>query len=206
VVEDENAAPSDGKVLDLMEALQASIDSKRSGTKSPAKKAAAKKAAAPKSVAKRAPVKKAPARKAAVTKATVKKAATLPRGTSLGRIVAGFTANDAEATIKWYCDVLGFKVIERWEHEGQFMGAQIGSGDVLLNIGQDDWKQGKDRAKGAGTRLYISMGPDVDGYAAAIKARGGTLSHEPRTEWNMRAFSLKDPDGYNLTFLHELGN
>jgi topoisomerase IA-like protein len=65
VVEDENAAPSDGKVLDLMEALQASIDSKRSGTKSPAKKAAAKKKPpAKKATAKKAPpAKKTPAKK-----------------------------------------------------------------------------------------------------------------------------------------------
>ena len=33
------------------------------------------------------------------------------------------------------------------------------------------------------------MGPDVDGYANAIKARGGTLAHEPKTDWGMRAFS-----------------
>lgn len=73
VVEDENAAPSDGKVLDLMEALQASIDSKRSGTKSPAKKAAAKKKPpAKKATAKKAPpAKKTPAkRKASARKAS----------------------------------------------------------------------------------------------------------------------------------------
>lgn len=173
----------------------------RTAVKKPMTKAATTKGAATKALVKRAAVKKASARKAGQ-----KKTAAMPRGSRLGRIVAGFTANDAEASIKWYCDVLGFRVIERWEHEGQFMGAQIGSGDVVLNIGQDDWKQGKNRVKGAGTRLYIMMGPDVDGYAAAIKALGGTLSHEPRTDWNLRAFSIKDPDGFNLTFFHELGN
>ena len=31
----------------------------------------------------------------------------------------GFTANTAAASIKWYCDGLGFAVKERWEHDGQ---------------------------------------------------------------------------------------
>ena len=132
------------------------------------------------------------------------KAAPKPRSSALASIVAGFTANDAAASIKWYCDVLGFKVIERWEHEGRFLGAQIGSGGVVINLGQDDWKQGRDRVKGQGTRLYIMMGPDVDGYAKAIKARGGTLAEEPRTDWGMRAFSINDPDGFKLSFMTEV--
>jgi len=57
VVESEDAAPAEGKVLDLMEALQASIDGKRGVKKAPAKKQAAKKRSAAK--------KKAPATKAA---------------------------------------------------------------------------------------------------------------------------------------------
>jgi catechol 2,3-dioxygenase-like lactoylglutathione lyase family enzyme len=116
----------------------------------------------------------------------------------------GITANDAEASIKWYCDVLGFRVIERWEHEGRFLGAQIESGGVVFNISQDDWKQGRERAKGLGTRVFVSMGPDVDGYANAIKARGGSLVHEPKDEWGMRAFAINDPDGFKLAFMTEL--
>lgn len=168
---------------------------KKQATKKPTKKATTqtRKTAAKKS----APTKVAGKRVAA-------KAGPKPRGSALVSIAAGFTANDAVATIKWYCDVLGFKVLERWEHEGQFFGAQIGSGGVIINVGQDDWKQGRDRAKGQGTRLYILMGPDVDGFATAIKARGGTLTDEPRTEWGMRAFSINDPDGFKLTFMHEL--
>ena len=48
------------------------------------------------------------------------------------------------------------------------------------------------------------MGPDVDAYASAIKARGGTLADEPKSDWGMRAFSINDPDGFKLTFMTEL--
>jgi hypothetical protein len=60
-------------------------------------------------------------------------------------VAPGFTANAAAASIKWYRDVPGFAVKERWEHGGQFHGAQIVSGAVTINIGQDDWKLGRDR-------------------------------------------------------------
>lgn len=122
-------------------------------------------------------------------------------GFGLMSVAPGFTANDAAASIKWYCDVLGFAVKERWEHDGQFHGAQIVSGAVTINIGQDDWKLGRDRLKGQGTRQYIMVGSDIDQYASAIKARGGRLDHEPQDGWGMRTFSITDPDGFKLTFM-----
>ena len=122
-------------------------------------------------------------------------------GFELMSVAPGFTANDAAASVRWYCDVLGFALKERWEHEGQFRGAQLVSGAVVLNIGQDDWKLGRDRVKGQGTRMYVMTGPGIDQYAEAIKARGGRLDHEPQDGWGMRAFSITDPDGFKLTFM-----
>jgi uncharacterized glyoxalase superfamily protein PhnB len=122
-------------------------------------------------------------------------------GSALLSVAPGFTSNDAAASIKWYCDVLGFAVKERWEHDGEFHGAQIVSGAVTINIGQDDWKLGRDRLKGQGTRQYIMTGSDIDQYASAIKARGGRLDHEPQDGWGMRTFSITDPDGFKLTFM-----
>ena len=100
--------------------------------------------------------------------------------------------------------MLGFKVIERWEHEGRFMGAQIGLDNVSFNIGQDDWKLGRDRKKGQGVRFFITTADNIDAYAKAITSRGQTLEHEPKDEWGFRAFSVADPDGYKITFLKPL--
>lgn len=156
------------------------------------------------SVAKRRP--KATAKRAAKTpaKRTVKKAvakAPVAKGSALLRVSPGFTANDAAASIAWYCDVLGFTLGERWEHQGEFRGGSVQSGNVTINIGQDDWKLGRYRVKGAGMRMYISTGPDIDAYANQIKARGGTLAQELKDEWGMRTFSIDDPDGFKLTFM-----
>jgi uncharacterized glyoxalase superfamily protein PhnB len=151
----------------------------------------------PATAAARKPVKKS-AKKSVKTSAR-KRAA--EGGIGLMNVAPGFTANDAAASIKWYCDVLGFTVKERWEQDGEFHGAQVVSGGVTINIGQDDWKLGRDRLKGQGTRQYIMMGPDIDKYANAIKARGGRLDQEPQDGWGMRAFSISDPDGFKLTFM-----
>ena len=112
--------------------------------------------------------------------------------------------NDAAASIKWYCDVLGFSPDERWEDEGRFLGGSVVHGKVSINIGQDDWKLGRDRKKGLGVRVYITSADDLDRYAKAIVSRGATLDHEPRDEWGFRAFSVSDPDGYKITFLRRL--
>ena len=119
-------------------------------------------------------------------------------------VAAGFTANDAAASIKWYCDVLGFSVKERWEQEGTFLGGSVVQGGVTINIGQDDWKLGRDRKKGQGVRLFITTADDIDKYARAITSRGGTLDHEPKDDWGFRAFSVADPDGYKITFMRPL--
>ena len=127
-----------------------------------------------------------------------------PRPKGLQSIAAGLTANDAAASIKWYCDVLGFSLKERWEKEGTFLGGSVVHGGVTINIGQDDWKLGRDRKKGQGVRLFITTADDIDGYAGGITARGQTLEHEPKDEWGFRAFSIADPDGYKITFLRPL--
>jgi uncharacterized glyoxalase superfamily protein PhnB len=170
------------------------------------KKKAAAKAAVKKSVKRS--VKKPAARQVAARRKTAKPAkaakAAAPKGHALMSVAPGFTANDAAATVKWYCDVLGFTVKERWEHDGQFHGAQIESGCVVINVGQDDWKMGRDRIKGQGMRMYIMTGPEIDALAAQIKARGGVLTQEPTDGWGMRSFSIDDPDGFKLTFMTEL--
>lgn len=158
--------------------------------KKPVKKAAKKSA---RKIVRKAAAKAAP--KKAVTKAPA------ARGFALQSVAPGFTANDAAASIAWYCDVLGFTPGERWEYQGEFRGGEVKSGNVTINIGQDDWKLGRFRVKGAGMRIYITTGPGIDDYAKAIQARGGILAKEPADEWGMRTFSIDDPDGFKLTFM-----
>lgn len=150
------------------------------------------------------PVKKVVAKAARKTAKAPAKQASKPRGFALASVSPGFTVNDAAASIAWYTKVLGFAVKQRWEKDGQLMGAEMTSGAMTLNLGQDDWKMGRDRVKGQGVRLYITTGPQIDTFAEKVKSAGGTLDHEPQDGWGVRAFSITDPDGYKLTFMTDL--
>lgn len=149
-------------------------------------------------------LKRARASGAARSRARAGRKTAAARAKGMQHMAAGFTANDAAASIKWYCDVLGFSLEQRWEQDGTFLGGSVVHGRVAVNIGQDDWKLGRDRKKGQGVRIYITTADDIDTYAKAITSRGGTLEQEPTDDWGFRAFSISDPDGYKITFLRPL--
>jgi uncharacterized glyoxalase superfamily protein PhnB len=138
-------------------------------------------------------------RKTAPAKARAKSA-----GLKMTELSPSFTANELEKSIAWYRDVVGFVVGERWEREGKLVGCELRAGNVSLMLGQDDWKKGRDRAKGQGFRLYCDTTQDVDALAAQIKERGGKLDSEPADQpWGSRDFSLTDPDGFKITIGRE---
>jgi len=123
-----------------------------------------------------------------------------PETLRLRVITASLTVNDLDASLYFYRDVVGFTVHELWEHEGTVMGADLIAGNAHLLIGQDDWAKGRDREKGIGFRLYFTTKQAVDDVAKAIKERGGDLASEPADmPWGGRAFSMVDPDGFNVT-------
>jgi hypothetical protein len=56
---------------------------------------------------------------------------------------------------------------------------------------------------GVGVEFYISLDKSrtADEYFRELKANGVTVVNEPTTEfWGDRIFSVRDPDGYVLTF------
>ena len=123
-----------------------------------------------------------------------------PQALRLRAFTPGFTVNDIARSVAWYRDVLGFIVADEWRDKGVLRGAEMKAGAVTLFLGQDDWKKGTDRSKGAGFRLYCTTAQDVDRLAALVKSRGGVLAHEPQTQpWGERDFGLVDPDGFNIT-------
>jgi len=122
------------------------------------------------------------------------------RGLALRSVSPSFTVNDLDRSLAWYRDVLGMVVSDRWESEGRLMGVELTVGGATFMLGQDDWKKGRDRAKGEGFRLYCDTSEDIDALAATIRSKGGTLMQEPRDEpWGARTLALEDPDGFKIT-------
>ena len=109
--------------------------------------------------------------------------------------------DDLETAVPFYRDVLGFTVKETWEHEGELRGVALVAGQAHLMLGQDDWEKGRDRPKGVALRFWLTVSKPVDELAGEIRARGGTLETEPEDmPWGGRAFSMVDPDGFQITF------
>jgi uncharacterized glyoxalase superfamily protein PhnB len=112
-----------------------------------------------------------------------------------------FTVSDLHKSIRFYTDVLGFVVHERYtDEDGTLNGVMLKAGSCLLGLSQDDWKKGRDRQRGLAMRLWCVSVQNVDMIARQIIAAGGTLAHPPEDEtWGGRSLSIDDPDGFKLT-------
>ena len=118
-------------------------------------------------------------------------------------IMPSLTADDINKSLAFY-EALGFTASDRWEENGKLIGVMVQAGSLQIGLNQDDWKKGRDREKGIGTRLYIETADNIDQIAARAKAAGIKLDVEPfDTEWKTRQFELSDPDGFKLTVSSE---
>ena len=176
------------------------------------KKARAK--AATKNHKKSTPAKKrAPAKSAArvATKAKMVKARTLkarrePETLRLSSFTPSLTVNDLARSLAFYSGALGFIVGEEWKDGDVLRGVMLKAGACELGLSQDDWKQGKDRKKGLGVRIWCDTAQDIDAMAARVKAAGSVLTEEPEdhTAWGVRSFSFDDLDGFHFTIARKL--
>ena len=118
-------------------------------------------------------------------------------------ILTGLTVDDLAKSLAFY-EALGFSVAQRWEVDGTLLSVMLRAGTLELGLNQDDWKKGRDRPKGLGTRLNIETTQSIDEIAARVKAAGFTLDVEPfDTQWKTRQFELTDPSGFKLTVSSE---
>jgi uncharacterized glyoxalase superfamily protein PhnB len=131
--------------------------------------------------------------------------ATTQEAVQISAIVPTLTVDDLQKSITFY-EVLGFTVDERWEDKGMLLGVMLSAGKNQIGLNQDDWKKGRDRKKGIGVRLSLSMSTpqNVDEIARRAKSAGITLKSEPQdTQWKSRAFEVIDPSGFPLTVFSE---
>ncbi len=117
-------------------------------------------------------------------------------------ISPSLTVDDLQQSIRFF-EALGFAVEERWEEGGVLLGVMLKAGEVGIGISQDDWKKGRGRQKGIGTRLYIGTSQNIDDLAAQAKAAGVTVDGPHDTPWGKRAFDVTEPSGVRITITSE---
>ena len=115
------------------------------------------------------------------------------------------TVNDLDRSIRFYTDVLGFIVGQRWnDDKGVLRGVMLKAGSCELGLSQDDWAKGRDRQKGVGVRLWTTTAQDVDKLADRIKSAGARLTEGPMDQsWGGRSLTVDDPDGFHWTIYTE---
>jgi lactoylglutathione lyase len=113
---------------------------------------------------------------------------------------------DLEASLVFYCDVLGMKLLRRKDYpSGEFTLAFVGYGDeskhtvleLTYNWGVSDYTLGD--AYG-----HIAIGvEDIYGACNTIQVRGGRVTREPgpmKHGSTVIAF-VEDPDGYKVELI-----
>ncbi len=119
-------------------------------------------------------------------------------------LAASLTVKDMQASLTWYCDIVGFAVDQKMEREGKLAAVSLKAGAVRILLNQDNGAKGWDRAKGEGFSLQITTAQRIDDVAARIRRKGGTLVSEPTDmPWGARVFRVQDPDGYRLAISSE---
>ncbi len=113
---------------------------------------------------------------------------------------------DLDKSIKFYCDILGMKLLRRKDYPGgEFTLAFVGYGEekdntvieLTYNWGVEEY----DLGKGYG---HIALGvDDIYDTCDRIKAQGGKVSREPgpmKHGSTVIAF-IEDPDGYKIELI-----
>ena len=99
-----------------------------------------------------------------------------------------FTVTDLERSVRFYTDVLGFIVDEKYNDDrGKLQGVMLKAGVCRLGLSQDDWAKGRDRQRGVAVRVWCTTVQDIDALAQRIKAEGYTLAQDRQRTWFPRA-------------------
>ena len=133
----------------------------------------------------------------------------------MNRLVPEMIVSDLARSLRFYCEVLGFRIeYQRPEHHFAFLSFH---GSQLM-LEQDDLEESSLRVGpleapfGRGMNLSIKC-PDVQGLVARFETAGHTLRKPLEERWyrsndvlfGERNCLLLDPDGYLLRFAEDLG-
>jgi catechol 2,3-dioxygenase-like lactoylglutathione lyase family enzyme len=163
--------------------------------KAKAKKPPNKKARAPR------PIKGAVAKTAKAKPATPRKKKSEPSPPASGKLTfnhAMIYAKDVERGLRFYRDMMGFKLIEDFRYEGTSVYARLrapgGDGTVALHQAGPGVSIASD-----GVRLYFEVG-DLDDFCRKLQQKGFYITQLPRLmPWGWRHAYLNDPDGHEIS-------
>ena len=107
-------------------------------------------------------------------------------------------AKDVQRSLAFYRDILGFKSIDEFSHDGILLYARLrapgGDGMIALHLAGPGTSIISD-----GVRLYFEI-RDVDGFCRKLQAKGLYIPQMPRMmPWGWRHVYINDPDGHEIS-------
>ena len=105
---------------------------------------------------------------------------------------------DVERAMRFYHDMMGFKLIEDFRYEGAPIYARLrapgGDGTIALHQAGPGVSVASD-----GVRLYFEI-RDLDGFCHKLQQKGFYITQLPRLmPWGWRHAYLNDPDGHEIS-------
>jgi uncharacterized glyoxalase superfamily protein PhnB len=110
---------------------------------------------------------------------------------------------DMQTSLKFYCDVLGFQIVDKTDHDWWAM-IKLGDAVLMLNTAYEDGERPPvpepARVRGhQDVSLYFEFS-DLDALHSHLRAQGYDVRPPANTSYGLRQLNIKDPDGYELCF------
>jgi catechol 2,3-dioxygenase-like lactoylglutathione lyase family enzyme len=105
---------------------------------------------------------------------------------------------DVDRALRFYHDLMGFKLIEDFRYEGSSVYARLrapgGDGTIALHLAGPGVPLASD-----GVRLYFEI-RDLEGFCRKLQQKGFYMTQMPRMmPWGWRHAYLNDPDGHEIS-------
>ncbi len=123
---------------------------------------------------------------------------------ALKKLTPNLMVEDANETVNFYQDVLGFALVASVPEEGQFNWAMMQHDAVEIMFQSrasltEDVPLFKDKAIGGSLTLYIDV-EDIKGLYGQVQNRVTILHEMTTTFYGTREFTIQDCNRYVLTF------
>lgn len=127
----------------------------------------------------------------------------------LKKLTPNLMVDDVNKTVRFYQEVLGFKLVMSVPQEGVFNWAMVQHGDVHLMFQETknliaEYPVLKDTPMGGGLTFYIKV-RNVKGLYNKIKNQANIVVDLHKTFYGAEEFAIQDINGFVLTFADDVG-
>jgi uncharacterized glyoxalase superfamily protein PhnB len=107
-----------------------------------------------------------------------------------------------DASLAFYRDALGWKVVFSWGENGEPRGVSLSSGAMSIVLAESHPADDKSKSHGInGTRPTIHLlVENIDQRYEQVSKAGAALFAPEATHWGTRWFVAKDPDGNLIAY------